>query len=240
MNRPPAARPGSSSMNSAKAVPPENLAEVLVELCERPDVRGIFHWAGAELCRATRWAFASASTSSSRRKRRPSRRWSAPRCPMPRADARPAWHSTSPAGLTPENPPANDLGAARRIDRAGAAARLVPTVVTIAAPPLQTDLVACGERASTRSRSRQARTGYTRDEPGNHSHPDSGAAENMAVIFLLLQALPASRGRAFSPLRMARARLHVWLRAKNRRRFAHSCPPICRWTYAAGPRAAAS
>ena len=27
----------------------ENLAEVLVELCERPDVTGIFHWAGTEL-----------------------------------------------------------------------------------------------------------------------------------------------------------------------------------------------
>lgn len=27
----------------------ENLAEVIVELCERSDVRGIFHWAGAEL-----------------------------------------------------------------------------------------------------------------------------------------------------------------------------------------------
>lgn len=27
----------------------ENLAEVMVELCERNDVRGIFHWAGAEL-----------------------------------------------------------------------------------------------------------------------------------------------------------------------------------------------
>ena len=27
----------------------ENLAEVMVELCERPDVRGVFHWAGAEL-----------------------------------------------------------------------------------------------------------------------------------------------------------------------------------------------
>jgi dTDP-4-dehydrorhamnose reductase len=27
----------------------ENLAEVMVELCERGDVRGVFHWAGAEL-----------------------------------------------------------------------------------------------------------------------------------------------------------------------------------------------
>lgn len=27
----------------------ENLAEVMVELCERSDVRGVFHWAGAEL-----------------------------------------------------------------------------------------------------------------------------------------------------------------------------------------------
>jgi dTDP-4-dehydrorhamnose reductase len=27
----------------------ENLAEVIVELCERDDVRGLFHWAGAEL-----------------------------------------------------------------------------------------------------------------------------------------------------------------------------------------------
>lgn len=27
----------------------ENLAEVLVELCERPDVRGVRHWAGAEV-----------------------------------------------------------------------------------------------------------------------------------------------------------------------------------------------
>ncbi len=27
----------------------ENLAEVLVELCERPDLRGVFHWAGTEL-----------------------------------------------------------------------------------------------------------------------------------------------------------------------------------------------
>lgn len=27
----------------------ENLAEVMVELCERDDVRGVFHWAGAEL-----------------------------------------------------------------------------------------------------------------------------------------------------------------------------------------------
>ena len=27
----------------------ENLAEVMLELCERPDVRGVFHWAGAEL-----------------------------------------------------------------------------------------------------------------------------------------------------------------------------------------------
>ena len=27
----------------------ENLAEVLVELCERRDLRGVFHWAGAEL-----------------------------------------------------------------------------------------------------------------------------------------------------------------------------------------------
>jgi len=27
----------------------ENLAEVMVELCERRDVRGVFHWAGAEL-----------------------------------------------------------------------------------------------------------------------------------------------------------------------------------------------
>ncbi len=27
----------------------ENLAEVMLELCERPEVRGIFHWAGAEL-----------------------------------------------------------------------------------------------------------------------------------------------------------------------------------------------
>jgi len=27
----------------------ENLAEVMVELCERRDLRGVFHWAGAEL-----------------------------------------------------------------------------------------------------------------------------------------------------------------------------------------------
>lgn len=27
----------------------ENLAEVMVEACERPDLRGLFHWAGAEL-----------------------------------------------------------------------------------------------------------------------------------------------------------------------------------------------
>jgi dTDP-4-dehydrorhamnose reductase len=27
----------------------ENLAEVMVELCERDDVRGVFHWAGAEI-----------------------------------------------------------------------------------------------------------------------------------------------------------------------------------------------
>jgi dTDP-4-dehydrorhamnose reductase len=27
----------------------ENLAEVLLELCERPDLRGVFHWAGTEL-----------------------------------------------------------------------------------------------------------------------------------------------------------------------------------------------
>ncbi len=27
----------------------ENLAEVLVELCERPDLRGVHHWAGADL-----------------------------------------------------------------------------------------------------------------------------------------------------------------------------------------------
>ena len=27
----------------------ENLAEVLLELCERPELRGVFHWAGAEL-----------------------------------------------------------------------------------------------------------------------------------------------------------------------------------------------
>lgn len=27
----------------------ENLAEVMVELCERPEIRGVFHWAGAEL-----------------------------------------------------------------------------------------------------------------------------------------------------------------------------------------------
>lgn len=27
----------------------ENLADVMVELCERPEIRGVFHWAGAEL-----------------------------------------------------------------------------------------------------------------------------------------------------------------------------------------------
>lgn len=27
----------------------ENLAEVILELCERPDIRGLFHWAGTEL-----------------------------------------------------------------------------------------------------------------------------------------------------------------------------------------------
>lgn len=27
----------------------ENLAEVMLELCERPELRGVFHWAGAEL-----------------------------------------------------------------------------------------------------------------------------------------------------------------------------------------------
>ncbi len=27
----------------------ENLAEAMVELCERPDLRGVFHWAGSEL-----------------------------------------------------------------------------------------------------------------------------------------------------------------------------------------------
>lgn len=42
-------RPGLFTDEFRQPCTAENLAEVILELCERPDVRGVFHWAGAEL-----------------------------------------------------------------------------------------------------------------------------------------------------------------------------------------------